>query len=299
MHINTKIKYKAKYFSELDLPVISVLLPVYNTNPEYLRESINSILNQTFKNFELIILNDASTKNLDDVINSFNDVRIRYYKNEINLGITKTRNKLLELAKGKYIAIADHDDISLPYRFEKEYNFLEQNPDISIVSGWINIFGDKTLKNKVLKTKPRPDFLNFLKRCELFHPACMWRKADFVKFDIKYEDGYVGVQDYAMFSKAIKYMKFANLQEILLMYRKHESNTSNQKLKMCIETEKVKNQMLNFLTSNETEKRLLYNKFVLSEDNFIHKIFSCKNISNYKIIRFFGFMIKIKRFETE
>lgn len=97
---------------------ISVLLPVYNTKEEYLRECIESILNQTFSNFELLILNDGSTNNVEDVILSYKDSRIKYYKQE-NLGITSARNKLLTLAKGKYIAIADHDDISTPDRLEK------------------------------------------------------------------------------------------------------------------------------------------------------------------------------------
>lgn len=283
---------------ENNLPEISVLLPIYNTNPVHLRECIESILNQTFQNFELIILNDASTENLDDVVNSFDDCRIKYYKNETNSGITKTRNKLLSLASGKYIAICDHDDISLPERFEKEYNFLEQNPEYSIVSSWVEAFYSEKNKIKIWKRKPFPKYFDFLKNCELLHQACMWRKKDFEKYNLKYEDGYLGAQDYAMFSKAIRYLKFANLQEPLLRYRKYENNTSNFRQKICVEADKIQNEMIDFLSSDEKEKILIYKKFTIQKASFIENIFSVKNVQNKKVIRIFGFVIIFKLFKT-
>lgn len=278
------------------LPEISVLLPIYNTNSIHLKECIESILNQSFKNFELIILNDASTKNLDDIVNSYNDNRIKYYKNDKNLGITKTRNKLLSLARGKYIAVCDHDDISLPERFEKEYNFLEKNPEYSLVSSWVETFNEITGKQKIWKKKPFPKYLDFLKNCEILHPACMWRKKDFEKFNLKYEEEYFCAQDYAMFAKAVRYVNFANLQEVLLKYRKHKNNTSNQRQKMCTETYQIQNKIIDFLTSDENEKNLLYNKFAIPKVNFIKNICSLENVQNQKIIRIFGFIINIKRF---
>ena len=225
---------------------ISVLLAVYNTNPKHLNECIDSILNQTFKDFELIILDDCSTNKIAETIKTYKDKRIRYYRNQKNQGITKTRNKLLTLATGKYIAIHDHDDISMPQRLEKEYNFLENQPDISIVSGWIEVFSDKYNKTKIWKTKPYPRPFDFLKQCELIHPACMWRKSDFEKFELMYEDNFYGVQDYALFTKAIKYVNFANLQEVLLRYRKHINNASNNKKEMSIETEIVQKRLIEF-----------------------------------------------------
>ena len=92
---------------------ISVLMPVYNTNPIFLKESIDSILSQTYPNFELIIVNDGSCNDIDSSINNYNDPRILYYKNEQNMGIAYTRNKLLKLATGKYIAYQDSDDIAV------------------------------------------------------------------------------------------------------------------------------------------------------------------------------------------
>ena len=281
-----------------DLPKISVLLPVYNTNEKHLRECIESILNQTFKDFELVILNDASTVDLDKIINSYSDSRIRYYKNETNLGITKSRNKLLELAQGKYVAVADHDDISLPKRLEKEYYFLENNPDISLVCGWIECFNEKNGKKKICKFKVRPKYMDIFRGCGLMHPACMWRRSDFEKYNLKYEEGYFGAQDYALFAKAIRYLNFAGLKEIILKYRQHSANASKQKREMALEIDKVKEEMLDFLCSNQKDKELLWNKFFLPETGFIKNIFSVENFQIYKVVRIFGFIFKIKRFVT-
>ena len=94
------------------MPKVSVLLPVYNTPALYLRECIDSILSQTFKDFELIIVNDGSAdQNVERVIKSYEDPRIRYYLNEKNLGISETRNRLIDLSQGEYLAVHDHDDV--------------------------------------------------------------------------------------------------------------------------------------------------------------------------------------------
>lgn len=115
-------------------PKVSVLMPVYKTNKEFLIESIKSIINQTFKDFELIILDDCPEDPREDVIKSFNDNRIKYYKNEKNLGISASRNKLIDLSLGEYLAVFDHDDISLPERLEKEAKYLDENKSVGVVS---------------------------------------------------------------------------------------------------------------------------------------------------------------------
>ena len=105
-------------------PKISVLTPVYNTKPDALRAMIDSILSQTFTDFEFLILNDSpNNTELDNIVMSYTDKRIRYMKNDCNMGITKSRNKLIDLARGEYLAIADHDDISMPDRLKLESDF--------------------------------------------------------------------------------------------------------------------------------------------------------------------------------
>ena len=123
------------------MPKVSVLMPVYNTKEEYLREAIESILNQTFTDFEFIIINDGSTNNAEEVIKSYKDSRIKYYRQE-NHGLIYTLNYGLSLCNGEYIARMDSDDISLPFRFEKQIEVLDKNPNIGIVGGLIKIFQD-------------------------------------------------------------------------------------------------------------------------------------------------------------
>ena len=122
------------------MPKVTVVMPVYNTNPEFLRQTIDSILNQSFRDFEFLIINDASTTNVKDVILSYNDKRIVYVENEQNLGISKTSNKALQLAKGQYIARQDHDDISEPDRLMKQVRILDENPEIGVCGCFFKVF---------------------------------------------------------------------------------------------------------------------------------------------------------------
>ena len=117
--------------SPVNAPAVSVVMPVYN-GEKYLRESIDSILNQTYTDYEFIIVNDGSNDKTEEIILSYNDNRIRYIKNEKNLQIVKSLNRGIELAKGRYIARMDADDISLPRRFEKQITFMENNLEIGV-----------------------------------------------------------------------------------------------------------------------------------------------------------------------
>ncbi|HGF9542707.1 TPA: glycosyltransferase family 2 protein, partial [Acinetobacter baumannii] len=112
--------------------LVSVVLPAYNAEL-YLKEAIDSVLSQTFTDFELIILNDGSIDRTEEIILSYNDSRIVYVKNEKNLGLIGTLNKGINLAKGKYIARMDADDICLPERFKKQVDFLEKNNEIDLI----------------------------------------------------------------------------------------------------------------------------------------------------------------------
>ena len=109
---------------------ISVVMPVFNTPVSFLREAVDSIINQTFKDFEFIIIDDGCTGSCSEYLESLSDPRIRIIHNERNLGITKSLNIGLREARGKYIARMDDDDISIPIRFEKQFAFMESNPDI-------------------------------------------------------------------------------------------------------------------------------------------------------------------------
>lgn len=117
-------------------PKVSVVMLTYQRE-KILPQAIDSVLAQTYKNFEFIIINDGSTDNTDDIVKSYKDKRIRYYKNDKNQGIAYSRNKAADLARGEYVMIMDDDDKSLPERMERQVAFLDENENITAVAGQI------------------------------------------------------------------------------------------------------------------------------------------------------------------
>ena len=209
---------------------ISVLMPVYNTRPEQLREAMESILSQTFTDFEFLIMNDASTDpQVEEVVKSYEDERIVYVVNERNLGISGSRNRLLDMAKGEYLAVMDHDDFSLPERLEKQAAFLDAHPEVGIVGSLVENMADGEVK-----TRPADDVAikkMLMIHCQLNHPSCMLRRSVLEKHHIRYEAMYSPAEDYALFARLIPVTQFAILQEPLFRYRAWEGNTSHRKAK--------------------------------------------------------------------
>lgn len=281
---------------------ISVIMPVYNTKEEYLREAIESILNQTYKDFEFIIVDDGSTTDIKSIVQSYQDPRIKYHYQE-NTGIAGALNKGLSLANSEYIARMDSDDISLPERFEKQVNFLDTHPEISVLGSWFEQFPTSI----IIKHKASPKYLDFYKYCHIGHPTVMFRKKNFDKYDLKYNPKYL-CEDYELWSRAIRYVKFANLQEVLLKYRWHDSNLSIPKPEFLESVKKVQQNMLEYL-SNDTNiqnaiKEIFFpTKIERKEPTVLEKIFSVKNEytkqKTYKVITLAGIKIKFSKKEKK
>lgn len=210
------------------MPKVSVLMPVYNTEEDYLREAIESILKQTFTDFEFIIINDGSTNDAEDTILSYNDNRIKYVKNEHNLGIIRTLNKGLELAQGEYIARMDADDISLSERFEKQIDFLDKNTDIDVLGTWFNCIPRNRVVETYINDKEIKECL-LINSNNLGHPTIMFRTSTIKNLEIKYDENNPYVEDYALWLSLIAKVKFANLPEILLNYRIHSNSVCQTK----------------------------------------------------------------------
>ncbi|MDR1207121.1 MAG: glycosyltransferase [Rickettsiales bacterium] len=219
------MNFLKKIFPGQKAPKISVNLPIYNTNPAHLRECIESILNQTFSDFELLILNDSpDNAELDAVVAEYKDPRIVYRKNDKNLGISGSRNKLLDMSRGKYVAICDHDDVSMPTRFEKEVAFLDANLRYGAVSS--NLYNaDMTPQyygaNENVDIKKK-----FLFHINFLHPACMLRRSVLDKNNIRYEGEFSPSEDYRLYTKLAECTMFKILPDLLVMYRVHEQSTS-------------------------------------------------------------------------
>jgi len=212
-------------------PMISVVMPVYN-GEKYLREAIESILEQTYSDFEFIILNDGSTDRTEEIILSYDDPRIVYVKNEANLQIVKTLNKGIELAQGKYIARMDADDISFLKRVEEQKNILDSRTGISVVFSVvqpINKNGNPLEKwEDDINCVDSFQFAAYLPKINCFaHPSLMI-KADVIK-KYKYDIHSLHSEDYnlwlRLFSDGIGFYK---IQEALLYYRMHDESISFQ-----------------------------------------------------------------------
>ena len=225
------------------MPKISVLMPVYKTKEEYLRAAIESILNQTYQDFEFLILDDCPDNTREDIVKSYKDTRIKYAKNERNLGITGSRNKLISMAKGEYLAVMDHDDISAPTRFAKEVEVLDENPEIGVVGSNIH----KIVANKdVIQPEFDEDIkIGLMMKCVINHPSSMIRKSVLIKNNIAYEEHYSPAEDYKLWCRLIGVTKFYNIQEVLLNYRDWNGSTTNRS------SNKMENATLEIWSQNE------------------------------------------------
>lgn len=207
-------------------PIVTVLMPVHN-GEKYLRESIESILNQTFSDFIFLIIDDGSTDKSAYIIKSYNDKRIKLLINEKNIGISKTLNIGIDNAHTKYIARMDQDDISLPNRIEEQINFMEAHPEIGICGTWMTAFNDK--KQEVLKKRPVKN--NDIKAMLLFHnpiahPTVMMRRDVLYKNNLRYDPLYDGLEDYDLWERMSVVTKMENMPKPLLLYRLHPTQLS-------------------------------------------------------------------------
>ncbi len=124
------------HYNSLTNPLISVIMPVYNAD-QFVGEAIESILSQTFDDFEFLIIDDCSEDSSSQIISRYNDPRIRLLKNQKNIGVARTLNKGLSLARGRYVARMDADDVSIAKRFSRQFEHMERFPDVDICGSWV------------------------------------------------------------------------------------------------------------------------------------------------------------------
>lgn len=211
---------------------VSILMPMYNSE-KYIKESINSILNQEYKNFELIIVDDGSIDSSIEIVKEYNDSRIKLYENIENKGLPYTRNKLLSLATGEYIALLDSDDIALKNRIKVQVEFLEKNKNIDIVGSSAIIFG----KYKIEKASKVITGIDDIK-CNLMFGNCMlnstimMRKEFIEKNNLLYRKECIVCQDYSFFVDAALVGNIENMNISTIKYRTgHENITKKSKTK--------------------------------------------------------------------
>jgi len=200
-------------------PKVTVLMPVYN-GETYLAEAIESILNQTFADFEFVIIDDGSTDNTWDILTNFHDSRIRLVTNNHNMGITKTLNKGLQLARSNYVARMDADDICVPKRLQRQKAFLDENLNFAMVGSWIEIIDEIGRKIKRINFP----IVSYLLRWRLLytntfvHSAVMFRKNAVLGIG-GYLDNYRHAEDYDLWSRLSTHWEVANIPAVLVSWR--------------------------------------------------------------------------------
>lgn len=216
-------------------PLISILMSVYNETEKYIKESVSSILNQTFSNFELIVIDDNPKRDdVKKILESFNDNRIVFHKNPTNIGLALSMNKAAEIARADIYARMDSDDIAMPNRLQEEYNIIsDNNIDCDFVfSGYETMDDDgnyiDTYINKSYASLGNLNSLIMWKMSVIHHPTVMFKKHIFNK-----TNGYRNFpcsQDADLwFRMAEAGCKFSYIPQVLLRYRKNSQSVSNQK----------------------------------------------------------------------
>ena len=244
-------------------PKISVIMSSYNRT-QYIKEAIESILNQTYQDFEFIIIDDCSKKETQDVIENYaqNDERIIFLKNEYNMGQALTRNRGLEIAKGEYIAILDDDDISLPTRFEKQVEYMDKNPEIILSGTDIETFGGNEISSSWVDLFD-PEIISVL--INFYNPFCastlMFRNNFIKEHNIKYDNSVCHVEDYDLYRQIlVAGGKISNLPQVLVKYRVHKQSVTQNKQSQKIQilaSEKVKQRLLSRFFDNKTVEKII------------------------------------------
>ncbi|PWW82344.1 glycosyl transferase [Prosthecochloris marina] len=209
------------------MPKVTVLMPVFN-GETYLRGAIESILGQTFSDYEFLIVDDGSTDKSLEIIASYEDPRIRLHANGSNRGTVHALNTGLELAKGEYIARMDCDDISLPHRLEQQVRFMDAHPHIGVCgSGMRHIKGDKLRNFRYQPTSDQELKITLLFNTCFFHPTVIMKKT--VLNGALYPDNLIYTQDYNLWTHLAVKTDFANLRQSLLYFREHPAQISHRK----------------------------------------------------------------------
>jgi glycosyltransferase involved in cell wall biosynthesis len=240
---------------------VSVAMPAYNAE-KYISEAIESILAQTFGDFEFIIINDGSTDNTVEIVQSYKvkDPRIKFYDRKQNKGIIYTANEYLDFASGEYIARMDADDVALQTRLEKQVAYMDKNRDVGALGAWTQYFPGFDIS----KRPTGIGILYLLKDCPIDNPSSMVRTSVVKMHNIRYNSNFLACEDYEFWYQLMKVSRISNLQELLLMHRWHGDNISirlgdiQQK-----NIQKLRNDILEYLTldlqEQENIKRMIPN----------------------------------------
>ena len=210
-------------------PKVSVLTPIYNTDMQYLRECIDSVLNQTFSDFEFIILDNGSEPYVERFVKSYNDPRIKFYRVDKNIGASTGRNLCISHARGKYLAILDSDDVAMPGRLATGVEFLDANPDVGVIGTFSRTTDGLEFFSDCLPTENKDICNHLLFRGNMFCHSSMMLRADVLReHGVQYVPEQFPAEDYSLWLSMVGKTQFALLPQILTVYRVLPNSASKQ-----------------------------------------------------------------------
>lgn len=242
-----------------ETPLISVLLCTYNPEPEYFKAAINSVLNQTYFNLELIIVNDGSSTDVSALIEEIKDERIVFIDNKVNKGLTRCLNQGLVQCNGEYIARMDDDDICENNRLERQLEAFIRDERINVLGCDVWVFGDESrVSHYLLKaTREEQQIDLFFKNVAVPHPSVMIRRSFLQKYELKYNENYVKAQDYGLWVDCVQHDRLYCLSEVLLRYRVHQQQASKKNREQQIKSQNfVRKEQLSRLGIISTESEM-------------------------------------------
>lgn len=259
VHLKNQFPERDLYLCTDFIPMmaeVSIIMPVYN-GEKFLEEAIQSILHQTYQHWELLIINDGSTDKTHHIIQKYlSDTRITYIHKSKNDGIVKALNDGIDAAKGKYIARMDADDISLPNRLEKQFHFLEKNPDVVVCGS--NYYTLKGNKRNIIRVAHADAYL----KTQLFfstpfcHPTVMMNKSKAGK-ELLYKEEFRHAEDYELWTRLAFKGKFHIMEDALYVYRDHPNQVSYEQ------------QAIQKRLNNEIRKRFVLHFFNTVNDEIL------------------------------
>jgi glycosyltransferase involved in cell wall biosynthesis len=245
-------------------PQVSVIMPVYNCE-NYVAEAIESILNQSFESFELLIIDDCSTDSTVDIINSYKNPKITLIKKPENTGIISSLNLGIGLSKGEFVARMDGDDISYRDRLAKQVDFLSARPNIVLCGTWYQqSSANEIIKNPITHEEIK---LAMLEYCPFGHPTVMFRKQFIIDHNLRYDENFLAAEDYDLWTKMVLVGEVANMPQNLLLYRSHPNQISRIR-----QFDQVKNsnlcriRMINYLIDKPSEEDIRISSSIIKNE---------------------------------
>lgn len=289
---------------------VSVLMPVYNSS-RFLDAAIQSVLNQTFTDFEFVLIDDGSTDNSLDIIKGYHDSRIKIIIHEKNMGLIYTRNESVEIAQGKYIAFLDSDDIALPNRLEKQVDFMEKNPDFAILGSWVKTIDiNNNISDNIIKYTSAPEVIPTILLFKNYFTtsSVIVRKSTLP--EKPFQKDFPIAEDYNVWIGIADKHKVWNLQEVLIYYRLHGENISFLLKEKMIELDhlQLSRQLSKFeyvfskeetdfyFLLGKTDKAEEYDKFIQTKfvfaDSCLNKLIKANNkTGRYNSLVFYEYLL--------